>query len=61
MNKPKPEWEQMDVPKLCSKVKKTNGASSKKLTECIEALEDHLEENEQDDTAKRPAGDPDAA
>jgi hypothetical protein len=46
MKRPEQKWEEMEVPKLCPHVKKKNGASSHRLSECIDALEDHLEEDD---------------
>ena len=55
MNKPN-EWEEMKVPKLCPHVKKKNGVSSQRLAECIDALDDHLEEQDvQEDASEHRA------
>jgi len=55
MKKPR-EWEEMEVPKLCPHVKKKNGTSSQHLAECIDALDDHLEEQDvQEDTREHRA------
>jgi len=43
MEKIKQKWNKIEVPKLCPEVKKKNGKSSRKLTETIDALDDHLE------------------
>ena len=58
MKKPQ-EWEEMEVPKLCPHIKKKNGASSHRLAECIDALDDHLKEQDvQEDPDKhRPSSD----
>lgn len=46
MKRPEPKYEQMEVPRLADKIKKMNGKSGQKLTECIDALSDLLDENE---------------
>ena len=56
-----PEWKPMKVPKLCPEVKKTNGASSQRLAECIQDLDNHLEDNDMHKPTERPAIDPDVA
>ncbi len=51
MKRPEQKWEEIEVPKLCPQVKKKNGASSHRLAECIDALDNHLEEQDvQEDT-----------
>lgn len=54
MKRPEQKWEEMEIPKLCPHVKKKNGESSHRLAECIDALEDRLEEDDvQEDTSER--------
>jgi len=51
MKKPEQKWEEIKIPKLCPEVKKKNGKSSSRLSKCIDALDDHLEEQDvQEDT-----------
>ncbi|MHA2063089.1 MAG: hypothetical protein ACXABY_01790 [Candidatus Thorarchaeota archaeon] len=45
MKHPEPEYEQMKVPHLTDQVKKMNGKSGHRLSQCIDALSDLLDEN----------------
>jgi len=47
MKRPEPKYEQMEVPRLADQVKKMNGSSGRKLSQCIDALSELLDENEE--------------
>ena len=46
MKKPEPTYQKMDVPRLDAEVKNMNGKSTKRLHQCIDALDDVLEDAE---------------
>jgi len=45
MKHPKPQYEQLEIPRLDNEVKKMNGKSSKRLSSCIDKLAELLEES----------------
>jgi len=49
MKYPKPQYEQLEIPRLDDQVKKMNGKSSKRLQNCIDKLSELLEESEGQD------------
>lgn len=59
MKKMKQTWEKIEVPRLCPEIKKRNGTSSHKLTEVIDALDNHLEENDIQETSEPTTTDSD--
>lgn len=59
MKKPEQKWEEIEIPKLCPHVKKKNGKSSHRLSECIDALDDQLEEQDVQENTDEPITDPD--
>ena len=54
MKKPEPKYEKMDVPRLDAEVKKMNGRSTRRLKQCIEALTDVLDEDQNAEHAEQP-------
>ncbi len=59
MKQLKQQWEKIEIPKLCPEIKKKNGISGRKLTEVIDALDNHLEEEDVQETSEPTTTDSD--
>ena len=58
MKKPDQKYETMEIPRLDAEVKKMNGKSTRRLHQCIDALDHLLEDDESHARPPRRAAEP---
>ncbi len=58
MEYPKPQYEQIEIPRLDDQVKKMNGKSSQQLQSCINKLSELLDKSEELDEETTGESDP---